>query len=98
MTHTSTVKPSPFSPEWRPRGITVSSMVSFDVRESNAYAVWEHDPDASNSRRSARAVINAWEVPHNEGPIYVHGESLEQIADWFEQAAADIRARKDIRS
>lgn len=95
----SASKLSPRSPDWRPQGISITTLVAIDVRESFSHGVWEAKPGAMTSnKRSARAVIESPISLAADGPIYVHGENLEQIAAWFEQAAADIRSRKGMPS
>lgn len=75
-------------------GIHVSTTVSLDVRETTGTVIWEAAPGgATPNRRSARLVLQSYDV----GPdlIYVHGESLETIAAWFEQVATDIRRARE---
>lgn len=93
MSATATFTPDP---NWRAKGISIITTVSIDVRESWIRAVWQANPTATTSnKRAGRVVI---ESSSDDGPIYMHGENLEQLADWFEKAAADIRNRKGMPS
>jgi hypothetical protein len=73
-------------------GVRIYTVARVDTRGARVVAIWDATADAVGSdKRHARVIIENTDLDHLDGPIYMHGESLASIADWFEQAAASIR-------
>lgn len=80
--------------DWRPRGVTVNSVIRFDVRDCSVYLIHnEKDENESDFVNADRVGITQSEPGGDT--IYIDGPGLEHIASWLEQAARKIRAEAD---